>query len=117
MDQLEISTSIGKNGAHILRLRGVLTLLTLFDFQKTVRGETAGPMILDLAELQYMDSAGLGAILGAFASCQRHNRAFGVTGASERIKTLFQVTHVDTVLPSYATLEDAEAAAGAAAKA
>ncbi len=115
MDQLEISSSDGRNGARILRLRGVLTLLTLFDFQKTVRGEAAGPLILDLADLQYMDSAGLGAILGAFASCQRHNRAFGVTGASERIQTLFKVTHVDTVLPAYASVEDAETAAAAKA--
>ena len=115
MDQLEISAGRGRSGARILRLRGVLTLLTLSDFQNTVRAETSALLIIDATDLQYMDSAGLGSLLGAFASCQRNDRAFAVTGASDRIQTLFRVTHVDTMLPTYASVEDAEAKCASAA--
>ncbi len=35
--------------------------------------------------------------------------AFGITGLTERIKTLFAVTHVDGLLPCFERLESAEA--------
>jgi anti-sigma B factor antagonist len=66
---------------------------------------------IDLSGVPYMDSAGLGAILGAFASCQRNNRKFGLVNVSDRVRVLFQVAHVDTVLPQFASLEGAEAEA------
>jgi anti-anti-sigma factor len=56
-----------------------------------------------------MDSAGLGAILGLLASAQRKQVGFAVAGASDRIRTLFEVTHVEDVLPQFATLAEAEA--------
>jgi hypothetical protein len=55
----------------------------------------------------YMDSAGLGAMLGVLASCQWQDRGFAVSGLSERIRTLFQVTHVDGLIPVFSTAEDA----------
>jgi anti-anti-sigma factor len=64
-----------------------------------------------------MDSAGLGSILGLFASAQRKQIGFAVAGASERIVTLFKVTHVEDVLPSYLTVTDAETSLAKAASA
>lgn len=87
-------------------LNGPLTLNTLFDFQKLVRqGQT--DLIIDLAGVPYMDSAGLGAILGAYASCQRTNHKFGLVNISDRVRTLFHVAHVDTVLPIITSPETA----------
>ncbi len=99
----------GQNGARVLHLEGPLTLRTIFDFQATARQEGAAPLIIDITAVPYMDSAGLGAILGLFASAQRKNVGFAVAGASDRIHTLFQVTHVDGVLPNFLTVADAEA--------
>jgi len=98
------------SGAKIMRLTGALTLQTLFDFQDVVRGETEKSIIIDLAGVPYMDSAGLGSIVSAYTSCQRTGRGFAVVGLSDRIRTLFQVTHVDGLLPCFASLELAEAA-------
>lgn len=98
------------SGAKILKLTGPLTIQTLYDFQQLVRAETAKPIIVDISQVPYMDSAGLGCIVSAYTSCQRNQRAFGITGITERIRTLFAVTHVDGLLPCFNSLGAAEAA-------
>lgn len=100
-------------GARIMKLIGPLTLQTLFEFQTVSRQETAKPVIVDISTVPYMDSAGLGSVISLFASCQRTHRGFGITGLSERIRTLFEVTHVDGLLPCFASLEEADSALSA----
>ena len=70
----------------------------------------APSLIVDLADVPYIDSAGLGAILGAFASCQRHGRKFGLIHVSDRVRAVFKVAKVHTILPVF---ESSEAAKGA----
>ena len=96
------------SGSRIIRPSGVLTIRTLFDFQNMARRETRS-VIIDLADVAYMDSAGLGCVIGLFTSCQRNHRGFGLINVAGRIKTLFQVAHVDTLLPCFASVEAAEA--------
>jgi anti-sigma B factor antagonist len=109
MGELEIQDIEGADGLRILSLRGPLILNTLFEFQDLVRKVQYSRLIIDLAGVPYMDSAGLGAILGAFASSQHHSRRFALSGVSPRILTLLQVTHVDTLLPSFETPEAVQA--------
>jgi anti-sigma B factor antagonist len=85
-----------------------LTLNSLFEFQDLRRKQAAPAIILDMSGVPYMDSAGLGAVLGVLASCQRHNRGFGVTGVTDRIKTLFTVGRVDGLIPTFESVAVAE---------
>lgn len=105
-----IETLESASGAKVLKLIGPLTIQMLFDFQHVVRAETGNPIILDLSQVAYMDSAGLGCVVSAFTTCQRSHRAFAITGITDRVKTLFAVTHVDALLPCFDSLEAAEAA-------
>jgi anti-sigma B factor antagonist len=89
---------------------GPPTLRMLSDFQAPAHQDTSKPMILDISGVPYMDSAGLGSVISLFASCQRTKRGFGIVGLTERIRTLFEVTHVDGLLPCFPSLESAEAA-------
>jgi len=96
-------------GARVIKLTGPLTLRTLFEFQEAGRRDAATSVIIDIAQVPYMDSAGLGAIISIFASCQRTSRGFAIIGVTERIRTLFQVTHCDGMLPCFDSLEAADA--------
>jgi len=107
MAELAIEVTGRPNGGRLLTLIGPLTLNTLFDFQDIVR-KVHTDLILDLAAVPYMDSAGLGAVLGAFASCQRNNHKFGLINVPDRVRTLFHVAHVDTVLPVFSNAEEVE---------
>ena len=114
-ENLKIELRDGATGARIIKLTGPLTLQTLFEFQTTARGEDSKPLILDVADVPYMDSAGLGSVVSVFVSCQRTSRGFGIIGLTERIRTLFAVTHVDGLLPCFASLESAESAVSSGA--
>ncbi len=109
MSEFEIRIVEGAEGTRILKLEGPLTLKTLFEFQDLVRKLVPAGLILDLSGVPYMDSAGLGSVLGAYASCQRQGRRFALANVSPRILTLLQVTHVDTILPRYESVEAAQA--------
>jgi anti-anti-sigma factor len=109
-ESLKIETLDSTQGARIIKLSGPLTLQTLFDFQHMARQEVAKPIIIDLANVSYMDSGGLGSILGVLASCQRKRRGFALVGLTERIRTLIEVSHVDGLLPCFYSLEAAETA-------
>src|SRR5262249_29479504 len=107
-EELKIEIVDSPKGASIMRLTGPLTLRTLFDFQDASRREIAKPIIVDINGVPYMDSAGLGAVISIFASCQRTKRVFALTGLSERIRNIFEVTHCDGLLPCFDTLEAAD---------
>ena len=109
MDELKIESLPGKReGVRILRLTGPFTISTVFDFQTVVRGDPAPVTVIDLGEVPYMDSAALGSILGFHVSCQREGRQYGLAGVSDRLKTLFKVAGVDSLLTSYNSIEEAE---------
>jgi anti-sigma B factor antagonist len=108
MDKCEIRSAAGASGATILHLSGPLTLNTLFEFQETVRKEHPGGLIIVVTDVPYMDSAGLGAILSAYASCQRHGKKFALANVSERVMALLRVTKVDGLVPRYDSVEAAE---------
>jgi anti-anti-sigma factor len=108
-EDLKITVSDRPSGARLLRLNGPVTISTLFDLQETVRQDKTKPLILDLSSVPYMDSAGLGSVISAFVSCQGSHRGFALFGVSDRIQQLLDVTRVSGLLPSYASLEEAEA--------
>jgi anti-sigma B factor antagonist len=85
-----------------------LTLRTLFEFQDLVRGLECTHLIIDLSRSPYMDSAGLGSVLGAYTSCQRTGKGFALADVSPRIVTLLQLARVDSIVPRYSSVEDAE---------
>ena len=113
MSALEIQVAVRPSGGRVVTLRGPVTLESLFELQNILRQEHTD-LVIDLAEVPYMDSAGLGAILTAYASCQRHQQKFGLANISQRVLVLLQVTKVDTLVPIYASVEAAEGQSAAA---
>lgn len=110
-ESIQIIASNGSaNGHRILTMRGPLTIHTIFDFQTAVRAEQSPVVILDLSGVPYVDSAGLGAIVGAYVSAQRSNRKLLLAGLNERVEALISMTHVSRLFPPYDTVADAERA-------
>ena len=64
-----------KDGQRILRLTGPLTMSTLFDFQSKVRTNTSRVLLLDFTNVPYVDSAGIGVMVGAYVSHQKDGRS------------------------------------------
>jgi anti-anti-sigma factor len=101
----------------VFRLKGPFVLGTMFEFQSMLREPSLKGVIVDLSEVPYIDSAGLGVLLGEWSHTQRRGFKFALVGMSPRVHTIFEITHTDTVLPIFATQADAEASMGKAAAA
>jgi anti-sigma B factor antagonist len=112
-DTLQIVVTAGsKDGQKVLTLKGSLNIQTIFDFQKATREETAPKLILDFSGVPYMDSAGLGALVGAYVAAQRTQRKLAVAGTNTQVKALIDMTHVGTLIKSYSSVQEAEEALG-----
>jgi anti-sigma B factor antagonist len=110
MDQMEVVRESGATGATaILRLKGPLTLSTAFLLQEKLREIPTCDTVIDVSEVRYIDSAGLGAILSHWSHTQRNGHKFALTGANPRIDMLLEITKVNTVLPMFKTAEEADA--------
>jgi anti-sigma B factor antagonist len=67
-------------------------------------GETR--IVLDLADLTFMDSSGLGALVCILKMIGKRGD-LAIAGAQDRVQTLFRLTHMDKVFRSYATVSEA----------
>ena len=106
---VEIVTSIGPKGSQtILRLSGPLNIHTVFEFQEVVRADASDVLIIDCTDVHYIDSAGLGALVGAYIGARRARRKFALAAANTQVKALIEMTQVNQLLPIYATVRDAE---------
>lgn len=95
LDPLVIEDIAGpKDGQRILRLTGPLVLTTLFEFQSKVRSDTSPTLMLDLTHVPYVDSAGIGALVGAYVTHQKDGRRLYLIGVSQRVRDALQVTRV-----------------------
>ncbi len=103
----QICESEGPRGISIVHVEGPLTLGSLFEFQDAVRREHPAGLILALGGIPYMDSAGLGAVLGLCASCQRRGHKFAIAEVAPRVMTLLEVSKVDQLVPRFDTVEAA----------
>lgn len=108
------------SGTVIFRLRGPFTardmygsltpvgLRNMLDFQSTPGEEPPVVNILDLTDVPYMDSAGLGIVVGHYVSCQRKGIRLIAAGVSPRVRELFKMTRVDATIPTTATVDEAD---------
>jgi anti-anti-sigma factor len=98
-----------KNGTTILKLTGALTLSTMFPFQQALQAQTAPVLIMDMTDVPYVDSAGLGLIPNYYVKAQRDGRKLLLCGVNSRVGALLNHTQVDTFVKVYPTAAEAEA--------
>jgi anti-sigma B factor antagonist len=87
--------SAADGGRRILRLTGPLVISNLFDFQARVRADHSHLLVLDFTNVPYADSAGIGALVGAYVTHQKEGRGLLLVGVNQRVRAALQVTHVD----------------------
>jgi anti-anti-sigma factor len=108
------------SGTVIFRLSGPFTardmygsltpvgLRNMLDFNSMPNDAPPVVNILDLTEVPYMDSAGLGIVVGHYVSCHRKGIRLIAAGLSPRVRELFKMTRVDTTIPMTTTVEEVD---------
>jgi anti-sigma B factor antagonist len=109
--QIEAAADTG-NALLILHCKGPITLATVSDFQNAVLGKDAPALILDLSEVPYVDSAGLGSLVRLHTSRQRIGHRLLLAAVNERARALLQMTSLESlfqIFPSVRVSPDTSA--------
>ena len=95
-------------GHGVLCLKGPLTTENLTPFQNAVRREENEPtVILDLSDVPYIDSSGLGSLVGAYVSRHKAGRRIALCGVNPRVLRLLEITKMESLFLIFSTLEEA----------
>jgi anti-sigma B factor antagonist len=101
-------------GATILRLGGMVkvgeTVRELETRLDRIATEQTGAGILDLADLEYIDSTTLGVLVGALHRFKSLNRDLVLVHPRERIAALLRVANLDSLFRIFESVPDAIAA-------
>jgi anti-sigma B factor antagonist len=107
---VKIAEYVGNN-IVIFEPQGRLTMETFQDFRRTVArrvGEGWRQLIVDLQHVTYMDSAGIGSLAAAFASCQHRGARLVLVRVFGKNRELLGITKLLTVFDVYETTLEAE---------
>jgi anti-sigma B factor antagonist len=97
-EPLEISINPGQSSDEIvLQLTGPLILDNLFNFQRSWREQSASSVMVDLSQVPYIDSSGIGSLVNLYVSRQKIGGSVYLMGVSDRVMTALAVTRVDKI--------------------
>src|SRR5579863_6862314 len=110
MTKLELARAEA-GGIPVLRLRG---RLTLGEGSRDLRGtisdiaaEGHKSLLLDLGELSYIDSSGLGALVAGYNSLKLKGGSVGLFQVPERVLELLEMSGLAAVFRIFATEQEA----------
>lgn len=66
-------------------------------------------IVIDLAKVKWMNSSGLGTMMGCLTSLKNANGELKLSGVAEKVKSLFMMTKLITIFETYDTVEEAVA--------
>ena len=92
------------DGVTILDLSGHLTEASGAEMWRRVRGLAAAGdtcVLLNLADVSYVDSSGLGTMLASFVAMRRVGGTLKLLGPTKRTQQLLTITAISSVVPSF----------------
>ena len=109
---LEIETD-DSGGYTLCRPVGELDAYTVAAFRDALGELATKPrVVIDLSEVPFMDSAGLGALIGGIRRAREHGGDVAVACSRPTLTRLLHTTGFDRIVPVTDTVAAAEAALG-----
>ena len=98
-----MSNAVNVHDDHVeVKLSGELTFSSYKEFQETMKSATdagKGSCVIDLTELQSIDSAGIGMLLFANDETKQTNIDLTLPGPQGPVRTVLEHTKIDEVIP------------------
>ncbi len=100
------------NGAHVICVRGEIHLTTAPEFSQRLTtaiesGKTA--LVLDLSEVEFIDSTGLSVLLNGLRRVHQLNGRMALVCANPTVLRLFHITKLDSTFDIFTDRADAVA--------
>jgi anti-sigma B factor antagonist len=98
----------------LLEVRGKLMggpeTISVHDKVKELVDKGKKNVIIDLSRVAWMNSSGLGTMMGCLTSLRNANGELKLCGVTEKVKSLFMITKLITIFETYETAKEALAA-------
>ena len=107
---IELEVLAHDNEISHLKLRGRLDAVTIRQVDARFHGETAArrrPAIIDISELDFITSLGIGMLFGCAKSLRRHGATMVIIGSSGFVDNALRTVGVNEVIPFADSMEDA----------
>lgn len=105
---LYIEESVYADSETVLTVKGEIDVYTAPKLREKLLSlcEREGhKVVVDLSEVSYMDSTGLGVFIGAYKASQNVGSEFSLSGLTPRVARLFEITGLNELI----TIENLQA--------
>ena len=93
----------------VYQLRGKLSLETVSEFIPRMREENAQHLVVDMSGVDFLDSAGVGALVSLFVNRRNHGKTFALAALGPQAAAVVTVAGLQKLLPVSKTVEEASA--------
>jgi anti-sigma B factor antagonist len=106
---LELKTQTKDKGA-VISVSGDIDLYTSPELRKAIAKlakKKADPLVVDLREVDYMDSSGVATLVEGLQLTNRYEGSFRVASLNEGVREVFELARLDKVFDIYDNQEQA----------
>lgn len=77
-----------------------------YKIDNTVNDSSAANLMFDLSETSFMDSSGIGVIIGRYKNIMETGGRVGIMNMNQYIKKVFELAGISSLIKEYKSLED-----------
>jgi len=103
-------TKLVRDGVAVVSCVGRLNMTEaprLKQMVDSIVADDVSRIVVDLTETPFVDSSGLGALIGGLKTARQAGGDLRIAGAGEQVLAVLGLTNLDRILRPYATVEDA----------
>lgn len=100
----------------VLELKGKLMggpeTTAIHDKVKELVGNKVNKIVIDLGKVKWMNSSGLGALMGSMTTTKNSGGDLKLAKVTEKVKSLFMITKLITIFETFESVDEAVASFG-----
>jgi len=105
---MQIATTPGSD-RYVITVSGEVDLASSPDLDAAIIAAIesgSSSLVIDLADVSFMDSSGLGVIVRGLKRCREADKDLDLVITNERVLKVFGITGLDQVIPIHDSIED-----------
>ena len=111
---IDVKHTTTEDGVLVLSLNGELKIVSAEDCKNRINTliseAEAKKVIMDIAELEFLDSAGLAVFISAYKKMSVEDGKLAICGLRGQPRNIFEISNMQKIIDVYPTLDDALAA-------
>ncbi len=108
---MDLDLNVRKEGDHtVLLVRGEIDVYTAPKLREKLIelvSEGSYHLVVDLEQVDFLDSTGLGVLVGGLKRVRNHDGSLQLVCTQEKILKIFRITGLTKVFPIHASVKDA----------